>query len=40
MGWNHPHLNPARRRLALFLAIAVSAGFSVIPLAVAFGLVQ
>ena len=40
MGWNHPHLNPARRRLALFLAIVVGAGFSVIPLAVAFGLVQ
>jgi succinate dehydrogenase / fumarate reductase cytochrome b subunit len=40
MGWNHPHLNPARRRLAMFLAIVVGAGFSVIPLAVAFGLVQ
>jgi succinate dehydrogenase / fumarate reductase, cytochrome b subunit len=40
MGWNHPHLNPARRRLATLLAIVVALGFSTIPLAVAFGLVQ
>lgn len=40
MGWNHPHLNPARRRLATLVAIVVALGFSTIPLAVAFGLVR
>jgi succinate dehydrogenase / fumarate reductase cytochrome b subunit len=40
MGWNHPHLDPARRRLATLLAIVVALGFSTIPLAVAFGLVR
>lgn len=40
MGWNHPHLNPARRRLATLVALAVGLGFASIPLAVAFGLVR
>jgi succinate dehydrogenase / fumarate reductase cytochrome b subunit len=40
MGWNHPHVNPARRRLAALLAVLVGLGFASIPLAVAFGLVQ
>jgi len=40
MGWNHPHVNPARRRLAAVLAVVISVGFASIPLAVAFGLVQ
>lgn len=39
LGWNHPHLNPARRRLATALALLVPAGFSAIVLAVAFGLI-
>ena len=40
LGWNHPHANPLRRRLATALAVVVSLGFASIPLAVAFGLVQ
>jgi len=39
LGWNHPHLNPVRRRLATLLAVAVPAGFTAIVIAVAFGLV-
>jgi succinate dehydrogenase / fumarate reductase cytochrome b subunit len=39
MGWNHPHFNPTRRRLAVAVALVVSVGFASIPLAVAFGLV-
>lgn len=39
LGWNHPHVNPLRRRLATVLAVAVAAGFASIPLAIAFGLV-
>jgi succinate dehydrogenase / fumarate reductase cytochrome b subunit len=34
LGFNHPHLNPARRRLATFLAVVVSVGFASIPVAV------
>lgn len=40
MGWNHPHVNPARRRLATALALLVPAGFSAIVLATAFGVIQ
>jgi succinate dehydrogenase / fumarate reductase cytochrome b subunit len=40
MGWNHPHLNPLRRRVATLLSILVPAGFSAIVLAVAFGAIQ
>lgn len=39
LGWNHPHVNPVRRRLATLLALAVPAGFAAIVTAVAFGLV-
>lgn len=39
LGWNHPHINPLRRRLAALLAIVIAAGFAAIPVAVAFGLV-
>jgi succinate dehydrogenase / fumarate reductase, cytochrome b subunit len=34
LGANHPHFNPARRRLATFLAVAVPVGFASIPVAV------
>lgn len=34
LGLNHPHLNPARRRLATFLAVLVPVGFASIPVAV------
>jgi succinate dehydrogenase / fumarate reductase cytochrome b subunit len=34
LGLNHPHLNPARRRLATFLAVVVPVGFAAIPVAV------
>jgi succinate dehydrogenase / fumarate reductase cytochrome b subunit len=34
LGFNHPHLNPARRRLATFLAVVVPVGFALIPVAV------
>jgi succinate dehydrogenase / fumarate reductase cytochrome b subunit len=34
LGANHPHLNPARRRLATLLAVVVPIGFGSIPLAV------
>jgi succinate dehydrogenase / fumarate reductase cytochrome b subunit len=34
LGLNHPHLNPARRRLATFLAVVVPVGFASIPVAV------
>jgi succinate dehydrogenase / fumarate reductase cytochrome b subunit len=37
LGWNHPHVNPLRRRLATLLAILVPVAFSAIVLAVAFG---
>jgi succinate dehydrogenase / fumarate reductase cytochrome b subunit len=40
MGWNHPHLNPARRRIATLLALLIPAGFSAIVLAAAFGVIQ
>jgi len=40
MGWNHPHLNPARRWIATALALLVPAGFSAIVLAAAFGIIQ
>jgi succinate dehydrogenase / fumarate reductase cytochrome b subunit len=40
LGWNHPHVNPARRWVATLLALVVSLGFASIPMAVAFGLVQ
>jgi succinate dehydrogenase / fumarate reductase cytochrome b subunit len=39
LGWNHPHVNPLRRRLATLAAILVPAAFSAIVLAVAFGLI-
>jgi succinate dehydrogenase / fumarate reductase cytochrome b subunit len=34
LGLNHPHLNPARRRLAVLLAVVVPVGFASIPVAV------
>lgn len=34
LGLNHPHLNPARRHLATFLAVVVPVGFASIPVAV------
>jgi succinate dehydrogenase / fumarate reductase cytochrome b subunit len=37
LGANHPHLNPGRRRLATFLAVAVPLGFAAIPVAVLLG---
>ena len=40
LGWNHPHFNPVRRRVATTLAVVVSVGFSAIVLAVAFGMVR
>lgn len=40
MGWNHPHVNPARRRIATALALLIPAGFSAIVLAAAFGVIQ
>lgn len=39
-GWNHPHLNAGRRRLALGWAVVVAVLFASIPLAVGFGLVR
>lgn len=36
LGWNHPHVNPARRRLAAVLAVVISVGFASIPLAIVF----
>lgn len=40
MGWNHPHLNPLRRRVATALAVVVPLGFSAIVFAVAVGWVR
>lgn len=40
VGWNHPHVNPLRRRVATLLSILVPVGFSAIVLAVAFGMIQ
>lgn len=40
MGWNHPQVNPLRRRLATLLAILMPAGFAAIVLAVVFGAVR
>lgn len=40
LGWNHPHLNPLRRRVATLLSILIPVGFSVIVLAVAFQVIQ
>jgi len=37
MGWNHPHVNPLRRRVATIVALLVPAAFSAIVLAAAFG---
>ena len=37
LGWNHPHVNPIRRRLATVLALLVPVAFSAIVLAVALG---
>lgn len=34
LGANHPHVNPARRRLAILLAVVVPVGFASIPVAV------
>jgi succinate dehydrogenase / fumarate reductase, cytochrome b subunit len=40
LGWNHPHLNAGRRRLALGWAVVVAVLFASIPLAVGFGVVR
>jgi succinate dehydrogenase / fumarate reductase cytochrome b subunit len=40
LGVNHPHLDPVRRAVAIAVAVLVWAGFSSIPLAVAFGLLH
>lgn len=39
LGWNHPHINPLRRRVATVLAVVVALGFAAIPVAVGFGLI-
>jgi succinate dehydrogenase / fumarate reductase cytochrome b subunit len=38
LGASHPHLSPLRRRLAVLLALLVSVGLAVIPLAIVLGL--
>lgn len=38
-GWNHPHVNPARRAIATLVAIAVPVAFSAIVVATALQLV-
>ena len=38
LGVSHPHLSPLRRRLAVVLAVLVSVGLAVIPLAIVLGL--
>jgi succinate dehydrogenase / fumarate reductase cytochrome b subunit len=40
IGWNHPHLNPLRRRVATLLAILIPVGFAAIVVAVALGRIQ
>ena len=40
LGWNHPQVNPLRRRLATLLGVLVPVGFSAIVLAVAFGIIS
>jgi succinate dehydrogenase / fumarate reductase cytochrome b subunit len=40
LGWNHPHVNPLRRRVATLLSILIPVGFSMIVLAVAFQVIQ
>ena len=40
LGLNHPSANPQRRPVALWVAIVVWAGFTVVPLAVFFGWVR
>ena len=40
LGWNHPHVNPLRRRVATAFSILIPVGFSVIVLAVAFQVIQ
>lgn len=40
LGWNHPHVNPLRRRVATLLSLLIPAGFSAIVLAVAFQVIQ
>lgn len=40
LGWNHPQVNPLRRRLATLLAILVPVGFAAIVVAVVFGMVR
>lgn len=39
LGWNHPHINPLRRRVATVLAVVVALGFAAVPVAVGFGLI-
>jgi succinate dehydrogenase / fumarate reductase cytochrome b subunit len=40
LGWSHPTYNPWRRRFAVAFALAVSAGFISVPLAVLAGIVS
>lgn len=40
IGWNHPQVNPLRRRLATLLSVVVPVGFAAIVLAVILGLVS
>lgn len=39
LGWNHPHINPLRRRVATALSFLVPLAFSAIVVAVAFGVI-
>jgi succinate dehydrogenase / fumarate reductase cytochrome b subunit len=39
LGWNHPHVNPLRRRVATALSFLVPLAFSAIVVAVAFGVI-
>lgn len=40
MGWNHPRYNRWRRAFAVVFAVAVTAGFMAVPLAVQLGVLQ
>ncbi len=40
LGANHPHFNPARRRLATALAVVVPVGFASVPVAVLLGILR
>ncbi|MFZ5622932.1 MAG: succinate dehydrogenase cytochrome b subunit [Gemmatimonadota bacterium] len=40
LGWNHPHYNPLRRRVATVLAVVIFGAFAAIPLAVAAGIIR